>query len=150
MREPRPLVRPPKLMCRTVLKLNAYYAYPALSNGDPVEPYTSTCLASTKAVVALCTHAREIGFAKSSSPLFVWSSWVAARVLFSESCDDSKSMLDTELIPVHAFLNHLPAPDDDFEAIVAALKEQAKYWSLASGCPFLQPHHVYPDVGQDH
>lgn len=72
-----------QLTFRTLLKLNAYYAYPALSNGDPVEPYTSTCLTSTKAMVALCGSAREIGFARSSSPLFVWSSWVAARVLFS-------------------------------------------------------------------
>jgi hypothetical protein len=72
---------------RTLLKLNAYYAYPALSNGDPIEPYTSTCLSSIKAMVSLCHRARELGYAKSSSPLFIWASWVAARVLFSKSQD---------------------------------------------------------------
>ena len=77
----------------------------------------------------LCAAARDIGFAKASSPLFIWSSWVAARVLFSKSTTiESLSALTT----VHAFLNHLPGPDDDFEAILAALKDQAQYWSLAS------------------
>ena len=71
------------LTCRTLLKLNAYYAYPALTNGEPIEPYTSTCLSSTKAMVTLCSKARDIGFSRTSSPLLIWSSWVAARVIFS-------------------------------------------------------------------
>ena len=74
-----------KLMIRTLLKLNAYYAFPALSNGEPQEPYTSTCLNATRAMVALIAKGREIGWVGSSSPLFIWSCWVAARVLFGMS-----------------------------------------------------------------
>lgn len=99
----------------TLLKLNAYYAFPALSNGVPVEPYGSTCVTSARAVVQLCNQAAEIGFKQASSPLFIWSTWVAARVLF-----------------VNAFLAHADKPDDDFDTIVKSLKEQAPYWSLAS------------------
>jgi hypothetical protein len=33
---------------------------------------------------------------------------------------------------VHAFLAHQLSPDEDFDSIVAALKEQAQYWGLAS------------------
>lgn len=69
---------------RTLLKLNAYYAFPALSNGEPQEPYTSTCLSSIQAIVELVNTAREVGFQTSSSPLFIWSSWVGARVIFGE------------------------------------------------------------------
>jgi hypothetical protein len=72
-------------MTRTLLKLNAYYAFPALSNGEPQEPYTSTCLNATRAIVALIARGREIGWVGSSSPLFIWSCWVAARVLFGMS-----------------------------------------------------------------
>ncbi len=67
---------------RTLLKVNAYYAFPALSTGEPIEPYTSTCLSGARAVVRLAGVAREIGFCASSTPLFIWSCWVAARVLF--------------------------------------------------------------------
>ena len=74
-----------KLMIRTLLKLNAYYAFPALSNGEPQEPYTSTCLNATRAMVVLIAKGREIGWVGSSSPLFIWSCWVAARVLFGMS-----------------------------------------------------------------
>jgi len=74
-----------KLIIRTLLKLNAYYAFPALSNGEPQEPYTSTCLNATRAMVALIAKGREIGWVGSSSPLFIWSCWVAARVLFGMS-----------------------------------------------------------------
>ncbi|KAL7422894.1 hypothetical protein Q5752_002191 [Cryptotrichosporon argae] len=99
----------------TLLKLNAYYAFPALSPGAPVEPFTSTCLASARAVVALCAAARAATWPTAASPLFIWACWVAARVLF-----------------VHAFLTHKDGPDTDFDAIVVALKEQAPYWSLAN------------------
>lgn len=74
-----------KLISRTLLKLNAYYAFPALSNGEPQEPYTATCLNATRAIVALIAKGREIGWVGSSSPLFIWSCWVAARVLFGMS-----------------------------------------------------------------
>jgi hypothetical protein len=70
---------------RTLLKLNAYYAFPALSNGEPQEPYTSTCLASIREIVSLVNTAREVGFAMSSSPLLIWASWVGARVDFGMS-----------------------------------------------------------------
>ncbi|TXT08628.1 hypothetical protein VHUM_02756 [Vanrija humicola] len=99
----------------TLLKLNAYYAYPALSNGAPVEPYGGTCAASAAALVRLVAQARELGFRQASSPLFIWSAWVAARVLF-----------------IHSFLAHHAHPDDNFEAILQALREQAAYWSLAN------------------
>ena len=36
---------------------------------------------------------------------------------------------------MHAFLCHQTAPDDDFDVIVASLKAQAGYWSLASAWP---------------
>jgi hypothetical protein len=99
----------------TLLKLNAYYAYPALSNGTPAQPYGDICLSSARALAQLCAAAREIGFKTASSPLFIWSTWVAARVLF-----------------VNDFLAHRDAPCREFEEIVAALKEQAPFWSLAS------------------
>ena len=38
---------------------------------------------------------------------------------------------ETDLL-VHSFLSHRTQPDDDFDIIVAALKEQAQYWTLAS------------------
>lgn len=69
----------------TLLKLNAYYAFPALSNGEPQEPYTSTCLSSIRAIVELVNTAREMGFQSSSSPLLIWSTWVGARVMFGMS-----------------------------------------------------------------
>ncbi|WVQ85757.1 hypothetical protein IAT38_007924 [Cryptococcus sp. DSM 104549] len=99
----------------TLLKLNAYYAYPALSNGEPQEPYVTTCLASARAMAAIAEGARLVGWATAASPLFIWGCWVAARVLF-----------------VHAFLNHHTQPDEDFDAIVSALKEQSEYWGLAT------------------
>lgn len=99
----------------TLLKLNAYYAFPALSNGIPIEPYGTTCMSSARAVADLCRVARDLGFRSSSSPLFIWGTWVAARVLF-----------------VNSFLTHAEKPDDQFDAIVSALKEQAPYWGLAS------------------
>ncbi|RSH92069.1 hypothetical protein EHS25_008481 [Saitozyma podzolica] len=98
----------------TLLKLNAYYAFPALSNGEPQEPYVSTCLTSARSMVALTSVARDAGWQRTSTPLFIWSCWVSARVLF-----------------VHAFLAHQLSPDEDFDSIVAALKEQAQYWGLA-------------------
>lgn len=69
----------------TILKLNAYYAFPAQAEGKPLEPYNSTCLESTREMGRLARIAGEIGFDKTSSPFFIWSSWVAARVLFGES-----------------------------------------------------------------
>lgn len=99
----------------TLLKLNAYYAYPALSNGSPIEPYGGTCTSSARALVQLVHQARDVGFRQASSPLFIWSAWVAARVLF-----------------INAFLAHQAQPDDDFEVILQGLREMAAYWSLAS------------------
>jgi hypothetical protein len=37
-----------------------------------------------------------------------------------------------ELTLVHNFLSHQQGPDEDFETILSTLKEQARYWSLAS------------------
>ncbi|KIY34495.1 hypothetical protein I305_03279 [Cryptococcus gattii E566] len=99
----------------TLLKLNASYAYPALSNGEPQEPYVSTCLSSARSMAKLANTARSIGWATASTPLFIWGCWVAARVLF-----------------VHAFLNHHTQPDEDFEEIITSLKEQSEYWDLAT------------------
>ncbi|WVN86555.1 uncharacterized protein L203_101722 [Cryptococcus depauperatus CBS 7841] len=99
----------------TLLKLNAYYAFPALSNGEPQEPYLSTCLSSARSMAKLVESARRIGWATASSPLFIWGCWVAARVLF-----------------VHTYLSHQTQPDKDFELIVSTLKEQAEYWALAT------------------
>ncbi|KAL1406275.1 hypothetical protein Q8F55_007971 [Vanrija albida] len=98
----------------TLLKLNAYYAFPALSNA-PVEPYAATCAESAAALAALVADARALGFRQASSPLFIWSAWVAARVLF-----------------INAFLAHQAAPGEQFEAILDALREMAAYWSLAN------------------
>lgn len=39
------------------------------------------------------------------------------------------------IIKVHSFFTHQNAPDEDFDKIVSALKEQAVYWSLASEFP---------------
>lgn len=111
---------------RTLLKLNAYYAYPALSNGEPQEPYVSTCVASCHAMVTLTALAREIGWNVCSTPFFIWSCWVAARVSFG------KTPPSPELTPVHAFLTHQLQPDDEFDTIVGALRDQARYWALAS------------------
>ncbi|WWC89679.1 uncharacterized protein L201_004604 [Kwoniella dendrophila CBS 6074] len=97
----------------TLLKLNGNHAYPA--HGEPEEPYVSTCLDSAKAMANLTTTARAIGWKTTSSPVLIWGCWVAARVIF-----------------VHAFLNHQTQPDDNFNTILAALKEQAVYWSLAN------------------
>ncbi len=33
---------------------------------------------------------------------------------------------------VHAFVSHQLQPDEDFDIVVTALKDQAAYWSLAS------------------
>jgi hypothetical protein len=68
----------------TLLKLNSYYAYPALSNGEPVEPFTSTCLASASAMTTISQTARNHGLAELTTPLLIWAEWVAARVLFGE------------------------------------------------------------------
>jgi hypothetical protein len=144
-------------MFRTLLKLNAYYAFPALSNGEPQEPYTSTCLNATRAIVALIAKGREIGWVGSSSPLFIWSCWVAARVLFGMSLlllyhialttpspFASRPALEClsfgrhQLISVYSFLSHRSQPDEDFDIIVSALKEQSQYWTLASTS--LSPH----------
>ena len=153
------------LTSRTLLKLNAYYAFPALSNGEPQEPYTSTCLHATRSIVQLTAKAREIGWIGSSSPLFIWSSWVAARVLFGVSLSILSLFVITtgpderRLIPVYSFLSHRSQPDDDFDIIVSALKEQSQYWTLASesSCrelpclqdrtatrPFLSHEHIHP------
>ncbi|WWC60752.1 uncharacterized protein I303_103328 [Kwoniella dejecticola CBS 10117] len=59
--------------------------------------------------------ARALGWMTTSSPMFIWGCWVAARVIF-----------------VHSFLNHQTQPDENFNTILAALKEQALYWSLAN------------------
>ncbi|KAK8869490.1 hypothetical protein IAR55_000055 [Kwoniella newhampshirensis] len=112
----------------TLLKLNAYHAYPALSNGEPQEPYVSTCLASARSVAALAESARPIGWATASTPLFIWGCWVAARVLFGEYIGSKTKLTEA----VHAFLNHQSQPDDDFNTIVVTLKEQAEYWGLAN------------------
>ncbi|WVQ76527.1 hypothetical protein IAR50_006197 [Cryptococcus sp. DSM 104548] len=100
----------------TLLKLNASHAYPAVLPSTPSsqEPFLSTCLNSARAMARLAGEGREAGWEKGG-PLFVWGCWVAARVLF-----------------VHAFLNNHARPDDDFEVIVRALKEQAEYWDLAT------------------
>lgn len=86
-----------------------------MSNGTPIEPYGATCMSSARAVVDLCRVARQLGFQTASSPLFIWGTWVAARVLF-----------------VNAFITHAEGPGDEFDFIVAALKDQAPIWSLAS------------------
>ncbi|WWD01064.1 hypothetical protein V866_008002 [Kwoniella sp. B9012] len=97
----------------TLLKLNGNHAYPA--HGEPEEPYVSTCLDSAKAMANLASTARALGWMTTSSPVFIWGCWVAARVIF-----------------VHAYLNHQTQPDENFNTILAALKEQALYWSLAN------------------
>ncbi|WRT67477.1 uncharacterized protein IL334_004449 [Kwoniella shivajii] len=66
-------------------------------------------------MAGLANGARHIGWSTASTPVFIWGCWVAARVLF-----------------VHAFLNGQTQPDDDFNTIVATLKEQAQFWSLAN------------------
>jgi len=153
------------LTSRTLLKLNAYYAFPALSNGEPQEPYTSTCLHATRSIVQLTAKAREIGWIGSSSPLFIWSSWVAARVLFGMSFPSflSLSVITTgpderRLISVYSFLSHRSQPDDDFDIIVSALKEQSQYWTLASKSrcsspPCLKNHTItlpHPSLSHPH
>jgi hypothetical protein len=90
--------------------------------------------------VGLSREARELGYQSSSTPFFIWSCWVGARVLFGESkgwvrhrldwCGADIAVTDTRL--VHAFLSHKPHPDQDFDEIVLSLKDQAQYWSLAS------------------
>ncbi|KAI9636462.1 fungal-specific transcription factor domain-containing protein [Dioszegia hungarica] len=99
----------------TLLKLNAYYAYPALATGEPIEPHTSTCLTAAGAIVDLIHTARAVGWMTASTPFFIWGCWVAARVLF-----------------VHAFLAHRTGPDEAFDEIVGCLREQAGYWGLAN------------------
>lgn len=99
----------------TLLKLNAYYAYPALATGEPIEPHTSTCLNAAQSIVDLIHTARTVGWMTASTPFFIWGCWVAARVLF-----------------VHAFTSHQMGPDEAFDEIVGCLREQAGYWGLAS------------------
>lgn len=82
-------------------------------------------------MVALCHRARDVGYAKSSSPLFIWASWVAARVLFSKLISHGP-LQNRAYRLVHAFLSHRDGPDDDFDTIVSSLKESARYWTLAS------------------
>lgn len=43
------------------------------------------------------------------------------------------------LIIVYSFLSRRSQPDDDFDIIVSALKEQSQYWTLASTFPPLRP-----------
>jgi hypothetical protein len=131
-----------------LLKLNAYYAFPALSNGEPQEPYVSTCLTSARSMVALTSVARDAGWQRTSTPLFIWSCWVSARVLFGERvrgrdgwCGAARA--DVSSFLVHAFLAHQLSPDEDFDSIVAALKEQAQYWGLAS--ELVSPLHFHSE-----
>ena len=101
----------------------------------------------------------------SSSPLFIWSSWVAARVLFGMSFPSflSLSVITTgpderRLISVYSFLSHRSQPDDDFDIIVSALKEQSQYWTLASKSrcsspPCLKNHTItlpHPSLSHPH
>lgn len=44
----------------------------------------SLCVQSYQGIWRLCEVARNIGYRKSSTPLFIWSCWIAARVSFGE------------------------------------------------------------------
>lgn len=63
----------------TLLKINAYHAFPA--SGGIVSPFHDRCMESTTAMADLCARHNGLGW-KSASPLFIWSAWVAARVVF--------------------------------------------------------------------
>ncbi|ORY30760.1 fungal-specific transcription factor domain-domain-containing protein [Naematelia encephala] len=98
----------------TILKLNGYYAFSAATSTEPLEPWTSICLESCRGIVTLTRQASVIGL-QSTSPLFTWSCWIAARLLF-----------------VHAYLTHQNDPGDDFDCIVGSMKGTSPYWGTAS------------------
>lgn len=98
-------------------------------------------------MVGLAGVARDVSFVSSSTPLFIWSCWVAARVLFgTPHCTSSViPKWSNPVLLVHAFVGHQVQPDDDFDIIVSALKDQAIYWSLASeSSPILTSKHGPP------
>jgi hypothetical protein len=111
------------------MKLNAYYAFPATSSGGLPQPYASTCMDAARGVLALTSAGRQISNSESmSSPLFIWSCWVAARIFFSKS--SQATLTDADGI-VHSYITSKSEPGDEFDAMSDALKRQSPSWPLA-------------------
>lgn len=126
----------------TLLKVNAYHAFPA--SGGSVAPFRDRCAESTAAVAELCKQQASMGW-KSASPLFIWGAWVAARVVFI-----SRFVAASDSHPPHSSSTHPNHPsqpsgqpggsgvsgglasDPEFSVLLASLREASRHWSLAS------------------
>lgn len=108
----------------TLLKVNAYHAFPA--SGGSVAPFRDRCAESTSAVAELCRQQAGLGW-RGASPLFIWGAWVAARVVFitrfvAHSADSGG---------VSGVSGNL-ASDPEFSVLLASLRDASRHWSLAS------------------
>lgn len=116
----------------TMLKINAYYAYPAL--GGTQQPFERTCLESCAAMVDLCAQAQTLGW-RSASPWFIWSAWVAARVLFISRFVGTGTHARESKDAVAAATpgSGVSAADDpSFGFVLECLRDAAQFWSLAT------------------
>lgn len=108
----------------TLLKVNAYHAFPA--SGGAVAPFSTRCAESTAAAADLCAAQAAIGW-KSASPLFIWGTWVAARVVFI-----SRFVATAGGQGAQGSASGGLAGDAEFGPLLAALRAASRHWSLAS------------------
>lgn len=124
----------------TLLKVNAYHAFPA--SGGSVAPFRDRCAESTSAVAELCKQQAGLGW-KSASPLFIWGAWVAARVVFISRFVAASDPLPHPPHPSHSSAHPSQATtsggmsgglasDPEFSVLLASLREASRHWSLAS------------------
>ncbi|KAJ9117488.1 hypothetical protein QFC22_004338 [Naganishia vaughanmartiniae] len=69
-----------------LLTLHGFHAYPTITTtAGIIEPYASQCLASARAICSLsCRATVRDANAPSVSPVFIWTCWIAARIMFDE------------------------------------------------------------------
>lgn len=72
------------LLPSTILKLHGFHAYPTITTTTGIiEPYATQCLASARAICNLSCRATMRGpDAPAVSPVFIWTCWIAARIMF--------------------------------------------------------------------
>jgi hypothetical protein len=141
MRKPSPSLMlsdsEPHSLYRIILKLHGFHAYPTITTtAGIIEPYASQCLASARAICSLSCRVtvRDVN-APAVSPVFIWTCWIAARIMFGQCCGDISCVF--RLLkryvypPVHACLSARTSMDPEFQILLASLRVMAEEWQLA-------------------
>lgn len=100
----------------TTIRLHSSGAYPTHRSPIFIPSYSASrrCLAAAESLIALCTAAYKGGLFPKLGPPFIFSIWVAARVLLVHG-----STVDRQV-------------DDRIGKLVKALQDLGKYWSIGT------------------